>query len=111
MVANKGQGDKQCLLCDEEESMLHLGRCPVIRRDFWTYFMDLIGEMGLEKPQEFGQILDDGCNGRGESCVRGGNRHFHYCLEMPLRGDRTRQVRVGTSSFGPRTETSHGNDT
>ena len=60
MVANKGQGDRRCLLCNEEESMLHLGRCPVIRRDFWTYFVDLIGEMGLEKPQDLDKFLMTG---------------------------------------------------
>ena len=39
---------------------MHLGRCPVIRRDFWTYFVDLIGEMGLEKPQDLDKFLMTG---------------------------------------------------
>lgn len=94
--------------------MLHLGRCQGIRRGFWTYFVDLIGEMGFEKPGDLDRFLMTGA--MDDERVASEEVHVIgiftiYRLEVPLCRSHQGKVGVGTGSFGQCTEASHGDDT
>ena len=49
-VAQREPHDKSCRACPEEESMLHLCECGVIREEFWSELIELAKATGMPAP-------------------------------------------------------------
>ena len=40
-----------CTMCDEEENILHLAGCRVIREEFWDVILELLSDLGMPTPE------------------------------------------------------------
>ena len=63
-VAQREPHDQSCRACTEEESMLHLCECEVIREEYWNELIDLAVKTGMRPPDDITIFLATGALSR-----------------------------------------------
>lgn len=47
----------KCMACDEEENILHLATCHVIKTEFWDEIVSLLVELGMKQPVDLAAFI------------------------------------------------------